>query len=107
MAESTTRFKDLTAKMDTILAVMDQHEERIIKLLEQSFATIFKYIENHKAQSSNINAMQQPLSQPVSDLASPTKPRNAIPLPFQIDFPRFDGSSNPLHWMDIQGGTIL
>lgn len=92
MAESA-RFKDLTAKMDKMLAVMDQHDERI-KLLEQSLATISQYIESHQAQSSN-NTMQPP-SQPVSDLASPLDPRTVIPL--QLDFPRFDGS-DALHWI--------
>ena len=49
MAESM-RFKDLTAKVAFIIAVMDQRDEEM-KTMKQSLTIISQYIENQQANS--------------------------------------------------------
>ena len=39
-----TRSKELSAKMETTLAILDQKEEKM-KLIQQSLASITKYLE--------------------------------------------------------------
>ena len=65
MAEAT-RMKDLPAKLDTMLAVMDQREEKLlvamdqrderVKLLEQSLNRITQLLDNHQSQAPDHSA---------------------------------------------------
>lgn len=91
MAENT-RLKDLAAKMDTMLAVMDQRDE-CIKVLEQSLMTISQYIENQQANSS-ATAVQPPSHSTAEDPhASESRAiQPSLARSLGMDFPRFDGS---------------
>lgn len=97
MVEST-HLKDISAKMDTILAAIDQRDEKI-KMLEQSITTITHYIENHQAQIASSSLATTVLSM-VANLL-PTEPLHLTASPWcsvKLDFPRFD-VSDPLQWI--------
>ena len=104
MAEATC-LKDLSAKIETVLTVLDQkeekdriREERII-VIEKSLASTSKFIENIQLRSSPSEGVSS--TQTTSILSAPSNHRSGIPnlLRFvKMDFPRFNGSE-PLHWI--------
>ncbi|XP_039120034.1 probable leucine-rich repeat receptor-like protein kinase At1g35710 [Dioscorea cayenensis subsp. rotundata] len=95
-----TRLKDLMAKMDTLLQVMDQRDKRI-KVLEQSLMAISQYIENQQAHSSVM--VVQPPSRSTAEGSHASESRAIQPSlarSLRLDFPRFD-SSDALQWIFI------
>ena len=105
----TTRMKDLTAKLDTMLAVMDQREEKLlvamdqrderVKLLEQSLNRITQLLDNHQSQapdhSAELLASQLVTLREEQDLCSV---HSAQMRAVHLDLPRFDGN-DVLQWI--------
>lgn len=96
MAESTW-LKELAAKMDTILTMLDQREEKM-KGFEQSLTSLSQHMDNfHNAQTSSAI---QPQGTPDAHTELPDA-HTEIPQQLRavwLDFPRFDGSG-AMHWL--------
>lgn len=63
MAEAT-QFKDLIAKVEMMLTMMDQQDDRVderFTMLAQSIASIFKYLEYQPVSSSQPSSSGLPL----------------------------------------------
>ncbi|XP_039115571.1 uncharacterized protein LOC120251094 [Dioscorea cayenensis subsp. rotundata] len=104
MAENT-RMKELSAKMETVLAVLDQKEEKDrakeerISLIEQSLASIARCMEALQIQAFQPSSSQSthiPTEFPSGSdhQLVPTAHMRSV----KMDFPRFNGS-NALQWI--------
>lgn len=62
--EDHTRFKDLSAKMEIVMAILDQKEEKDrakeerLSLMEQSLPSVAKCMESLQAQYSLVSSSQ-------------------------------------------------
>lgn len=102
-------MKDITARLDTMMTIMEQREERLlaamnqrdecVNLVEQALSRLSLILEN------NLNQLQDIVT--TSTLVQPAVIReqhdcHAIPFAhmrtIRLDFPRFDGS-DVLQWI--------
>lgn len=95
-----TRFKALSSKMETVMAVLDQKEEKDrakderMAIIEQSLASIAKCMESLQLQNSL--ATTSPSVSNLENSTAMTEMRYQHPPPWRatkMDLARFDGNN--------------
>lgn len=97
MADNT-RLKDLSSKMETVLAILggkkekDKLKDERLSLIEQSISSLVKGIETLQQQAlMTTRSSHAPME--TEHVSSKNKVSNIAPLrSIKMDFPRFDGS---------------
>lgn len=111
MAEST-RMKELTSKVDTMMIVMDQRvqrEEKMMafrdqtdermRLMEQSMINLTALIENqHRAQTTSLEGTTYNPQVELKELGDQKKSQPFYTRSVKVDFPRFQGD-DVLQWI--------
>lgn len=103
MADNT-RLKDLSSKMETVLAILggkkekDKLKDERLSLIEQSISSLVKGIETLQQQAlMTTRSSHAPME--TEHVSSKNKVSNIAPLrSIKMDFPRFDGSQ-ALQWI--------
>lgn len=109
MADNT-RMKEMAAKIDTLFALLDQREEKMIaaldqrdekfKLLEQSLLQMTKCMEALQvAISTSAPTPSQPLPLDQADDSSDKQLVPFYPRSVRMEFPHFQGGDDVLNWI--------